>query len=219
MNVIHAYWVEKNNFGDLLTPLIVRHLSGREPVRVEPNAPVEHFFVVGSTLHFATPLTTVWGTGIIYWRSAILPNPRAKVAMTRGPLSYSFAMAHGLKCPPVWGDPAAFVREIFPPAPAKTAKWCFVPHFREANIRIEGVTVLPTWTPPDEFCRILSSHELVLSSSLHGLVAAHAYGLKAAWVKLSDNAYGKSSRIASTVRSTSTCAPSGPIMLTSTSAL
>lgn len=190
MNTIRAHWVRNNNFGDVLTPQIVRHLAGRDPVWVELNAPVEHFFVVGSTLHLATARTIVWGTGIIRWENETSPDPSAKVAMTRGPLSYSFAAAHGLKCPAVWGDPVAFVREIYPPAQTKAGKWCFVPHFREAEIQIEGVTVLSTSTPPDEFCRVLTSHEYVLSSSLHGLVAAHAYGLKAAWVKLSDKPVG-----------------------------
>ncbi len=92
-------WVEKNNFGDLLTPLIVRHLSARDPVRVEPNAPVEHFVVVGSTLHFATPLTTVWGTGIICGRTTILPNPRARVVLTRCP-PRSSARPSGATPPP-----------------------------------------------------------------------------------------------------------------------
>ncbi len=77
---MHAYWVKNNNFGDVLTPLIVRHLSGRDPVWINLDAPVEHFFVVGSMLHLATPLTTVWGTGIINWSQETLPSPLAKVA-------------------------------------------------------------------------------------------------------------------------------------------
>ncbi len=109
---MHAYWVKNNNFGDVLTPLIIRHLSGRDPVWVELDAPAEHFFVVGSMLHLATSKTTAWGTGIINWREETVPDPNAKLAMARGPLAYSFALAHGLKCPAVWGDPVAFVREI-----------------------------------------------------------------------------------------------------------
>lgn len=187
---MRLYWQRHlDNFGDRLAPIVVEHLSGKPATFEDRLQKQRHLFAIGSMLGSATRQTIVWGTGILTWQCQ--PAPEARLHMVRGPLSYSAARAAGAKCPPLWGDPAAFVREIFPASTEKYNEWCLVPHFRERPIPpIDGVQILHPTGDPAEFCRALSSSCYVLSSSLHGLIAAHAYGLKAAWIKLSSHPKG-----------------------------
>ncbi len=186
--MIPLHWVDNGNFGDAISPLIVRHVTGRE-VRHVPG-PVEepHLFAVGSFCQIANQQTHIWGTGILHSQAVLPPEPTYH--MVRGPLTLQRVRDAGGRCDCV-GDPVGFVREIFP-AGDELGEWCFIPQWREVPLvpAIDGVTVLSPLTPVAEFCRILSGHKYVLSSSLHGLVAAHAYGLKADWVKISHRPLG-----------------------------
>lgn len=186
--MIPLYWVPNGNFGDAIAPLIVQHVTGKAVRRISAAADEPHLFAVGSHCQLANARTHVWGTGILY-RQAVL-SAAATYHMVRGPLTQQRVRAAGGHCECV-GDPVGFVRELFA-AGDPLGEWCFVPHWREVPLvpTIDGVTVLSPLTAVAEFCRVLSGHKYVLSSSLHGLVAAHAYGLKAAWVKLSERPLG-----------------------------
>ncbi|MCA9082165.1 MAG: polysaccharide pyruvyl transferase family protein, partial [Planctomycetaceae bacterium] len=148
-----------------------------------------HLFAIGSMIQVATPFTVVWGTGTLNWHIHV--NRKADIRMVRGPLTYAAVRASGVKCPALWGDPAAFVRELFPRQPSEIRDWCLIPHYRETPLPDLGdVTVLSPLLSPEVFCRRLCEHRFALSSSLHGLIAAHSYGLRAAWIKLSSRPLG-----------------------------
>ncbi|MFV0445653.1 MAG: polysaccharide pyruvyl transferase family protein [Planctomycetaceae bacterium] len=186
--MIPLHWVANGNFGDELSPLIVRHVTVREVRHIPGPVDEPHLFAVGSFCQIANDQTHIWGTGILHAHAALSSDPIYH--MVRGPLTLQRVREAGGDCDCL-GDPVSFVPELFP-AGDEIGEWCFIPQWREVPLvpQIDGVTILSPLKPIAEFCRVLSGHRYVLSSSLHGLIAAHAFGLKAAWVKVSDRPLG-----------------------------
>jgi len=209
--IVLLHWVNSNdNFGDAISPLIVRHVAGVEPRYTSGDIAEPHLFAIGSMIQVANPFTVVWGTGTLHWHIHV--NRHADIRMVRGPLTYAAVRASGVKCPDIWGDPAAFIRELFPPQSSPSRDWCIVPHYREAPLPdVPGVAVVSPLLPPEEFCRQLCQHRFVLSSSLHGLIAAHAFGLKAAWIKLSNHPLGDDTKFRDYLLSQNLCPEPVPL--------
>lgn len=184
------YWIRGlRNFGDRMAPLVFQHLTGRLPEYCTPDCGQSHFLSIGSMLADASAHSTVWGTGILKWNNHL--NPQATISMVRGPLSYAAVRSQGIRCPPLWGDPVSFAREMFPQASTLLGEWCIVPHIRDRLVAVpEGLSVVHPSLLPHEFCAQLTGYRYVLSSSLHGLVAAHSFGIKAGWLKLSNRPLG-----------------------------
>jgi hypothetical protein len=97
----------------------------------------------------------------------------------------------------VYGDPAILLpRFIRPPGEVHRGAIGIVPHYvdyEEALGRwgvFEGVRVVDVRGPFREVVVEIASCEAVLSSSLHGLIIPHAYGVPAAWIQLSGRLFG-----------------------------
>src|SRR5690242_4901490 len=104
---IPAFWCRipsRPNFGDALTPWLIRRLAGRPPLFVRPEDPRVKYFAAGSILSYVGPRCIVWGSGIATDDDLVLPA--AQLLAVRGPLSRAAALACGGKCPEVYGDPA-----------------------------------------------------------------------------------------------------------------
>lgn len=112
-------------------------------------------------------------------------------AVTRGPLTYKKLREQGINCPEVFGDPASLFPRLYQPAMSKEFELGLIPHFREfelpavRHLRELGV-VLDVRSPGNRLVDEMSRCKMIASSSLHGLVAADAYGLPAIWVRFSD---------------------------------
>ena len=130
---MHMHWVDSTeNFGDAIAPLIVKHVSGVDPIHTDGDLESPHLYSIGSMLQIANRHAVIWGTGILDWH--VHPDPQADYRLVRGPLTYSAVRAAGGKCLPVWGDPVAFIREMFPPERSPARDWCLIPHHRETDL-------------------------------------------------------------------------------------
>jgi pyruvyltransferase len=72
-----------------------------------------------------------------------------------------------------------------------------IPHFRDQGDRLlrrfqfkEDVRVIDILGDIEETVDAVASCEAIVSSSLHGLIMAHAYGVPAAWIQLGDRVKG-----------------------------
>ena len=183
-----AYWSPYVNFGDALAPDILEFVTGLRPrfVSAQTRGKV---LSVGSILRRAQPGDTVWGTGAMFPGRADLT--RATVLAVRGPRTRSQIVGD---CPEVYGDPAIILPLIYQPRPLKRVDIGLIPHvvdqdvMRSIDPRVNVIDLATTkWrSVVDEICRC----EVVLSSSLHGLIVAEAYGIPAVWVKASDRVLG-----------------------------
>jgi hypothetical protein len=190
--VIRAWWPRSpapGNLGDVLTPVLLEALG--VPVRFAALDRAD-LLGVGSIIRFAMPQHTVWGSGAM--RKADAPSPEARYLAVRGPLTRDVVLAAGGDCPEVYGDPAMLLPLIHDRPVPKTHGVGLVTHYIDRDdpqVRAwKGRTIDPIRSNPlDVVDEIRACHSIV-SSSLHGLIVAHAYGIPAAWVRFGDRLTG-----------------------------
>lgn len=204
---INAIWYESKNWGDALNPVLIHHLSGLHPFLIRrytinpKNEPI--YTVIGSYLQAPLLTTTVlkntiiWGTGFLDGSGRLRGIPK-KICAVRGPLSRENIRKTGLKCPEVYGDPALLYPRIYKPKITKKYKLGIVPHYKDkANSLLEtfknipDITIIDIEGPVNSVVDQISGCKYIASSSLHGIIAADAYGVPSSWIKLSDNVLGE----------------------------
>jgi len=185
-----AWWLTKDkNFGDLLTPYILDYFDiNYTHTRIEDA----QLLCIGSIARHAKEGTIVLGSGMINGRKEKL-NPNADWRFVRGPYTRQRVIDCGGTCPEVYGD-AAMLLPLICPAEEKQYNIGIVPHFVDydyvkqyySNYKIINVIN----ENPLEVAKEISQCKKIISSSLHGIIAAHAYGIPAAWVEFSDKIKG-----------------------------
>lgn len=162
-------------------------MTGRSPVFVHPDDGRHKYFVTGSVVGFVEHHATVWGAGVLHSTDPV--SRTARYLAVRGPLTRAHVTANGGSCPEVFGDPALLLpRLIQPTTPRRPGRVGLVPHFADGP-RLHGAAL------PENIHLIdiqrgirhvvdeVASCDVVASSSLHGLIVSHAYGVPAAWVR------------------------------------
>lgn len=184
----------------MMTAPLVRALASVD-VRVMAEPENADLFGAGSLLdgqypNVVPPGSTafVWGTGMLTEWSRF--RGQARVLALRGPLSWARC---GRPSGAVLGDPGLLVGRVWPAARAKRYRLGIVPHYVDAQHEgianlarrhPEDVTVIDICAPVPDVLRAITECEAVLSSSLHGLVFADAYGVPCGWLKLGDRLAG-----------------------------
>ncbi len=195
MRPIRLYYYRRKdggrNFGDDLSPLVVAAVTGRA---VEHARIVEaDMAAIGSILDRVLrhrkwrfmrgrvdPLL-LWGSGFISEGPHRRPWGLAPLAL-RGPLTRDrFRLDRSLPL----GDPGLLFPDLLPDRPAVRSGWGVVPHYGdEASPRVDalcarlGAVRIPvSQDDPVAVLRRIAGCERIVSSSLHGLVAADAFGI------------------------------------------
>lgn len=190
----------KENYGDLMGKYLVEKISGKKAVWVHPKKKsIKNLFspiyvTIGSILANVTPQCIVWGSGII---TKELPVQKATFLAVRGPRTRQFLLALGYDVPEVYGDPALLMPDYYHPIVKKKYKLAVVPHYNDYKMMKElyqgqpEVQIIDLMTDSiEETTNLFLESERVVSSSLHGLIVAHAYGIPAVWTPFSDKLFG-----------------------------
>jgi pyruvyltransferase len=188
----------RRNFGDWISPELCRLLSGRE---VESASPRDaHLVAVGSVLHrlpnrFWDRRIDVWGAGVMHEDFSARGIHRYHAV--RGALTRERV---GAPTDTVLGDPGLLVSDLFPAHRDGPKRWDvgLIPHHVDQDYpgvaafaqRIPGVRVLDILSDWKEFLGEVAACRFVVSSSLHGLVAADAFGIPNAWIQISNQVRG-----------------------------
>ncbi len=182
------------NWGDKLNPVMAALLSDR-PVahgraRTRSDTALVHR-MIGSSLAGANMREAVYGTGFI--DSGDVPKKAKVLAAVRGPLSQRKLTEAGIEAPALFGDLALLMPLFYRPTVEKTYDLGIIQHFRDAQnepmpvipagMKVRKIDILGSITGVVD--AILSCRE-VCSSSLHGLIASHAYGVPGTWIKFGD---------------------------------
>lgn len=196
---IRVDWVHgSNNFGDVLNPILIYHLSGLKVIQVSSKIyKKDHFFIIGSILNRATRYTSVWGAGFISREDSFIENPK-NIYAVRGPETRKKLLEEGIKCPQIYGDPALLLPKIYNPSIEKKYKLGIVPHYLDKdNIWLKSLVVNQDILilniqekNPFDFVDSLLSCEKIASSSLHGIIVADAYSIPSIWVEFSKKVVG-----------------------------
>lgn len=188
---INACWTLSSNVGDNLTPYIIRKLTGRDPVYAMGGADYIHYIFSGSMLNHANEHSVVWGAGLASITDCVRDG--ARLLAVRGPISRMRAQACEVKCPKVYGDPAMILPELYEPKSEKKHALGIIPHYVDAfraSQWYQDKNVINVLQPVESFVDEVAACEAVISSSLHGIIIAHAYGVPAVWAKFSDSIGG-----------------------------
>ncbi len=185
------YFLRIPNVGDRINPAIVTAISKRPTVHVAgTNEP--HLFAAGSTMSATTPASQVWGTGIMHPDFGVGCVEASNVHAVRGKLSHSALRHAGIELPDVpLGDPGYLAPDLLgisrSSTPTKTLG--VVPHYVDRRnphfrrlIAEQGVVELNVHDDPEQFLRTMATCEAIVSSSLHGLIFAEAFGIPNLWV-------------------------------------
>lgn len=172
------YWRGRPNFGDLLGPLLLAHFADLTTTW----APVAEAQVVsvGSLLH---QLPTNWrgvvaGSGKLR-ETTDLRLMEATILGVRGPLT-AVRLAHGRRDVAL-GDPAILANELV--SPLKEHRLGLVPHWSDTDLehRPEFAPFSPLVIRPDgdplAVLAAIGSCRKIVSSSLHGIIVADAFGI------------------------------------------
>lgn len=194
-NQISLYWYNDTNWGDALNPILVELLSEKK-ARYTPYFFCNRYIAIGSILENANERTEVWGSGFI--REGIkLTSPPKKIHAVRGPLTRAALLDDGIECPETFGDPALLLPFFFNPDVPKKYDVGIIPHYVDKNNpwvemhRLNPrVLVIDVQNDIWDFVRSVKSCEVILSSSLHGLICSDAYGVPNNWIQLSDKLIG-----------------------------
>lgn len=204
--MINIYWwsrVRENNeefenFGDALVPYILEKTTPQNFKWIIPNEnrvlrifwKKRHYIIIGSILRRATAHSVIWGAGIMF-RDSFVPN--AKFLAVRGPLTRNRLLELGYKVPARYGDPGLLVGLFNRPNLIKKFKIGFIPHFLDykevvdtlgENSKIKIIDFLTN--DPQQVIDEINDCELILSSSLHGIIIPHSLGIPSLWIKVSD---------------------------------
>jgi pyruvyltransferase len=184
---IYLFWFRgKMNFGDRLSPIITKILSGRE-IKSEPPArpKIPHLLAIGTILQFARDDDIIWGTG--FRNDRLMNTARLDVRAVRGPLTRKYLQDKKIECPEVYGDPAILMPYLFKPAVKKEKFGIGIAKhysdksdfqkFRNYNIKEIDITQNPLKVIMD-----ICSCEVILSSCLHAIITAESYGIPTCWL-------------------------------------
>lgn len=161
-----------SNFGDQLGPLLLRAF-GIEPVWAAP-ADAE-LITVGSILSKVPDgwRGTVLGSGFI--RAGMTKDlRRARVLALRGTLTRG---ATRLRATPVLADPGILAPRLW--VPAHGDGLAIVPHYVDHELakRYPHARVVDITAPPADVVAGITGASRIITSSLHGLITADAYGI------------------------------------------
>jgi len=184
-------WIYGQNFGDYLSFVIVGELLKRKGLLPLKSAnSTRKLLALGSVMHFANDNDIVWGSGVNGKMSVdYYKFNQLDVRMVRGPLTQSFIEQRGITVPDsVFGDPALLLPELFPNLRKKTIPGLVtvLPNLNEFNmirplVPKEFKLLSPIGYWKNIVKEILKS-ELLLTSSLHGLIVAEIFGVPVRFV-------------------------------------
>lgn len=205
---IKLYWHggedNKINFGDTLSPMIVELVSGR---KVEfADVYKCDMLAIGSLLdkvirrrwkrlaRMNFGKIAVWGTGS-FGSDVISRHFNLSLLAVRGPLTRKkMALAQGLPM----GDPGLFIDRLAT-VKGKKYRWGIIPHVADAHLpiikklqdRSPDTTVIDLSNPNIiGVINQIAECDFIISSSLHGVIAADALGVPNVWMQISGNVNG-----------------------------
>jgi pyruvyltransferase len=179
------WWVRAPNFGDALSPWLIRKMTNRKVVFNKGRT--NTFLAIGSVISKATNNTVVWGSGAFGTETSSKLAKGAEYRAVRGPLTRNLLRMNKIDCPEVYGDPALLVPKYHHPLIEKEHEVGVVLRWSESqwNELNFGPGIKKIFLGSDNVEETLDeilSCKRILSSSLHGVIIADAYNIPSAWI-------------------------------------
>lgn len=205
------------NFGDALSPYVVKKMSGEDVEFSQPYTLREYtknifacckhclswsynvmkrntsftrkplLVAIGSLIENSTDNCILWGTGMA--QPNILPKG-GRIIMTRGPLSREVLISNGYNVESfIGGDPALLLPLLYIPKVKNKGGVGVVCHnadidFIDKERLPHNVKLISLKTDDVEpVIDAIASCDVIFTTSLHGLIVSHVYGIPAVWAE------------------------------------
>lgn len=194
-NTVNLHWwsMQKNtgeeNIGDLLSVVVCEEMLKKKSLKLDTKvSSTKHLFAIGSIIQGGAQNATIWGSGTknglkdFPWY--VSKSRKLDVRLVRGPLTREALLKSGYDCPDKYGDPALILPLFYKPKVSDKKEYGVILH--HATNRKEEGSITPVGSSWEEFVDFIFNSKLIISSSLHGIIIAEAYGIPA--ILLSDTA-------------------------------
>lgn len=194
MDQIFATWCVSNNVGDVMSPWLIKKITGSDPIFAPRDSYYRKYICTGSILNWADRNTIVWGAGLANRNDVVNP---CDIKAVRGPLTrerVKFCLGRTVD---VLGDPALLAPRFYQPPLEKKYKLGIIPHYVDQCVLYTHslanhpeVKIINVFDSVERVIDGICSCEKVISSSLHGLILSHAYNRPAMWFEASNQVLG-----------------------------
>ena len=206
------YDIDELNFGDALNSVLIQHLGGKEILAA--GVKDCEMIAIGSLLGrflsrrfsfkplFRHPIM-VWGSGYVEFgnrKDMHYLSRRMNIMALRGKATLEkFRKVHGAKIARnvVLGDPGLLSRELINANEIKKKyDLGIIPHYCDKNspslerIKVKNAKVIDIQQTPLDFLHDLAECRAVISSALHGIIAADSLGIPHIRMRCSTNIIG-----------------------------
>lgn len=197
----------KANWGDDLNIFFLSKIFKKDlvvyqnSIKGKKNKAV-NYMLIGSMIHDCTPETIIWGSGVLADDNAheLRYHPKQVLAV-RGKLTREYLLQHGVECPEVYGDPALLLPLFYPRKNIeKKYRFGIIPHIYDEKhpalqtLRNNPEVLIISMKDYNDWHEVIDkicSCEMILSSSLHGIIVSDAYHVPNCWIEFSDKVIGR----------------------------
>ncbi|MGI3212815.1 polysaccharide pyruvyl transferase family protein [Roseovarius tibetensis] len=195
--ILMRYYSNEPNVGDLLNPYMVTQHTGRRVHKALTHR-FRHLMGIGSILEGAGPRSVIWGSGSINGTGPRRPITAGQIHALRGKRTLALMQEIcGVSLDVPLGDPGLLMPIFHDPEVETDMRVGIVPHHSEKDIARRIAEAMPrdhlvidVALDPEAFIRQMRRCRVILSSSLHGLILADAYGIANKWISLSNRLEG-----------------------------
>lgn len=181
------------NLGDFLGFVTVEYMLEKKGLTLDSWVPKRrHMNSVGSNIFSSYQSSTIWGSGVhnepnsfMLYQSNLFR--KLDIRAVRGPLSRKVLLQYGHKCPEVYGDPAILMPFIYNPQKINELSGgglLVIPQFAtERKFRANHPEIKVVSMNTNDYKMVVDaivSCDKVITSSLHAIILADAYGIPSA---------------------------------------
>jgi len=194
--IILKYFQKFQNAGDQFSHAAAKKYFSQNitPGNYKKNEEA-NLVLLGSILQWADEHSIVCGAGFISKDAKLKEKPKSIICV-RGPITASMLEIQGIAPPNLLADPGILAPDLFPEKHETIHKIGIIPHYWDftspwiEHCRNKGFFIIDVLSPLEIFFKQLQQCEVIISSSLHGIIFAHAYNKPAVWVEISDKVAG-----------------------------
>lgn len=193
------YWDSRPNFGDLVGPYLISKITNK-PVLNIMGTYSPGLMTVGSIIQMLNSKNiTIWGSGLMSQPSTDtikkLSFYKPNILSVRGYKTAEALKNIGLEVPNYnqYGDPALILPLFYQPKIVSDKKIGICPHyshkklFSHINIDTSSFNIIDVQEDLEAVLNSIFSSKICISTSLHGLIVAQAYGIPWVWLEITDN--------------------------------
>ena len=210
------FYLNNKNFGDGINCIFFDLLADKNFIYSSKDK--EHYLATGSILKFCNTNSIIIGTGFIDENDDLgscnfkkmtnkIYNKPKKIILVRGPRTRNKLIKMGIECEENYGDPLILFPLVYKNENIKEIKnkIGLIPHYIDFNIEstnhffnnlknnnynVELINIM-TGLDYKNFINKILSCEIIISSSLHGVIMGIIYKKKVIFTEFSNNVIGK----------------------------